>query len=74
MIFAYPSQEHAYRHGTALQAKHPGVTGYSFWCVGCNTSRRTAGRKQTALGYRCAECMAKRAARRAARLAAKRAA
>lgn len=62
----FDSHIHGYRRQTERQAAMPGVTGPSFVCAGCKRCRLTAGRKKTALGWRCAACVAKRAARRAA--------
>lgn len=66
LTLEFDSHIHGYRRQTERQAAMPGVTGPSFVCLGCKRSRRVSGRKKTALGYRCAECMARRAARRAA--------
>lgn len=70
MIFARASEEHAFRKQTERQADMPGATVPSFICLGCNRSRLVVGRKKTALGYRCAACMQRRAERQAAKRAA----
>ena len=74
LTLEFDSHIHGYRRQTERQAAMPGVTGPSFVCGGCKLPRLVIGRKQTALGYRCAECMARRAARRASQTAEKEAA